>query len=109
MDGPLEYACMDLSILELWANDGLYDNQSDQDIAELTLEQVLEKINGESKSGVFLIEKNFTDYLSNVKRDGATGRIIGAEATIIRWWDFDSYVSCILTYFYGGGAQSEIL
>ena len=43
------------------------------------------KINGGNKSGVFLVEKNFTDYLSNVKRDHATGRIIGAEATIIRW------------------------
>jgi hypothetical protein len=46
---------------------------------------ILDKINGGNKSGVFLVEKNFTDYLSNVKRDLATGRIIGAEATIIRW------------------------
>jgi hypothetical protein len=37
----LEYACMDLSILELWANDGIYDSKSDQDIASLTLEGVL--------------------------------------------------------------------
>ena len=46
---------------------------------------MVSKINGGNKSGVFLVEKNFTDYLSNVKRDHATGRIIGAEATIIRW------------------------
>ena len=40
----LEYACMDLSILELWANDGIYDSKSDQDIASLTLEDVLDKV-----------------------------------------------------------------
>ena len=32
---------MDLSILELWANEGIYDSKSDQDIASLTLEGVL--------------------------------------------------------------------
>ena len=41
MVNDLEYACMDLSILELWANDGIYDSKSDQDIASLTLEGVL--------------------------------------------------------------------
>ena len=35
---------MDLSILELWANDGIYDSKSDQDIASLTLEDVLDKV-----------------------------------------------------------------
>ena len=35
---------MDLSILELWANDGIYDSKSDQDIASLTLEGVLDKV-----------------------------------------------------------------
>ena len=81
----IQYACMDLSILELWANDGVYDSKTDEDIASLTLEKVLDKINGENKSGAFLIEKNFTEYLSNIKREDTTGRIIGAEATIIRW------------------------
>ena len=81
----IQFACMDLSILELWANDGVYDSKTDEDIATLTLEQVLDKVNEVNKSGVFLVEKNFTKYLSNIKREDATGRIIGAEATIIRW------------------------
>ena len=83
----LQYACMELSILELWANDGIYDSKTDQEIASLTEEDVLNKVNGQNKSGVFLIERNFTEYLSNIKRDPTTGRIIGAEATIMRWWE----------------------
>lgn len=80
----MEEACLEMSILELWANEGHFDDDTDRAMQELTLEQVLDKINGQNKSGVFLVEKNFTQFLSNVKRD-ENGRIIGAEATIIRW------------------------
>ena len=80
----LPEACMELGILELWANDGIYDDKTDQEIASITLEDVLLKINGHNKSGVFLIERNFTEYLSNIKRN-ATGDIIGAEATHMIW------------------------
>merc|ERR1712012_809355 len=75
-----------MSILELWANDGKFDEASDQEIAALTLEKVLDKINDNSAiSGVFMIPKNFTKLLANVTRDN-NGRIISAEATVIRWF-----------------------
>ena len=80
----MKEACIEMSILELWANDGNYDEVTDRAIAELTFEDVVNKINTQNVSGVFLIPRNFTNLLSNVKRD-STGRIIGAEATVMRW------------------------
>ncbi len=80
----MQLACLELSILELWANEGQFDSQSDEAMESLTLEQVLDKINGQNKSGVFLVEKNFTNFLADVQYDSA-GKIIGAKATIIRW------------------------
>ena len=81
----MEEACLEMSILELWANEGKFDETSEQEIASLTLDQVLDKINEESStSGVFLIPKNFTKLLAGVKRD-ADGRIISAQATVIKW------------------------
>ena len=81
----MEEACLEMSILELWANEGKFDETSEQEIASLTLDQVLDKVNEESTtSGVFLIPKNFTKLLAGVKRD-ANGRIISAKATVIKW------------------------
>jgi Niemann-Pick C1 protein len=81
----LDYACLEMSILELWANDGSYDAETDRQMAKLTLEDVLDRINNRNKSGVFLIEKNFTSMLSNIRRDSVSGKIIGAEAAVMRW------------------------
>ena len=55
--------CLELSLLELWGHDGHYDDVTDQEIEDLTIESILEKINNVNKSGVFLVNKNFTDYL----------------------------------------------
>ena len=76
--------CLELGLLELWANDGHYDEQTDQEIADLTQESILSKINSFNKSGVFLVQKNFADYLGGISYDDR-GRIIGARATVIRW------------------------
>ena len=81
----IEYACIETSILELWANDGKYDEQTTNDINNLTYEDILDKINDVKKSGVYLIEKNFTAMLSGITYDNATGRIIGARATRMNW------------------------
>ena len=82
----MEDACMEMSILELWANEGKFDETSDREIASLTLDKVLDKLNSDSTiSGVFMIPKNFTKLLSKVKRD-ADGRIVSAEAAIMRWF-----------------------
>ena len=45
----------------------------------LTLGDVLEKINGGNRSGLVLVEKNFTQMLSGVTRDKGDGRIVGAK------------------------------
>ena len=45
----LDLACMEMSILELWANDGEYDESTEQTIAQLTTEEVLDKINSFNK------------------------------------------------------------
>ena len=39
---------------------------------------VIERINGGNKSGLVLIEKNFTQLLSGIERD-LSGRIVGAK------------------------------
>ena len=45
----LDLACMEMSILELWANDGSYDETTEQTIADLTTDDVLDKINSFNK------------------------------------------------------------
>lgn len=41
----MDTTCFESSILELWANDGVYDNRSDEEIANVTSEGILERIN----------------------------------------------------------------
>lgn len=45
----LDFACLEIGLLELWAHDGKYDEQTDELIQNLTDEQVLEKVNGFNK------------------------------------------------------------
>ena len=84
ISASMEAACLELSILELWANDGQYDEQTDEAINNLTIEEVINKVNDVKTSGVFLIERNFTSLLSGITRD-ENGRIIGAKAAVINW------------------------
>ena len=77
--------CLEMSILELWAHDGKYDETTDREIEMLTKESILDKINSVNKSGVYLMERNFTSLLGGIKYD-PDGKIVGAEATIMRWF-----------------------
>ena len=43
------------------------------------------KINNFNKSGIYLMERNFTSLLGGVKLD-SSGKIVGAESTVIRWF-----------------------
>jgi len=76
--------CLEMSILELWAQDGKYDNLTDQMIANLTKESILDTINTVNKSGAFLVNKNFAEYLGGITRD-SKGKIVSARASVIRW------------------------
>ena len=80
----MEAACLELSILELWANNGSYDEKTDEAIDNLTIEEVIDKVNNVKTSGVFLKKRNFTSMLSGITWD-ENGRIIGAKAAVIHW------------------------
>ena len=45
----MDFACLEMSILELWANDGKYDESTDEAIASLTNQDVLDKLNSFNK------------------------------------------------------------
>merc|ERR1719264_287737 len=77
-------ACLEMSILELWANDGAFDDRTEREIEALTIGDVIEKVNSQNKSGLVLIEKNFTQMLSGISRD-FSGRIVGAKAVKMIW------------------------
>ena len=81
----MEKACLEFSILELWARDGKYGKDTDDAIENLTVEDIIHKINHRNMSGVFLVERNFTELLSGVQRD-SNGQIISAKATITSWF-----------------------
>ena len=83
--GLLPTTCFETSILELWASSGQYDDTSEREIMELTLDKVLEKVNSVNTSGLFLTELDISGYLSGVERDGS-GRIVSASATVMRWF-----------------------
>ena len=74
-------ACLEMSILELWANDGAFDERTEREIEALTIGDVIEKVNSQNKSGLVLIEKNFTQMLSGISRD-FSGRIVGAKGRL---------------------------
>jgi hypothetical protein len=77
--------CLETSILELWGNNGAYDDVTDGEIASLTQQTLLDKINSVNKSGIFLGTKNFASFLGETSYD-QSGRIVGAKATVIRWF-----------------------
>lgn len=81
----LPTTCFETSILELWAVNGKYDETSEKEIMELTPVKIIDKINSNNVSGLFLVETNFTQYLSGVERD-AEGRVVSASATVMRWF-----------------------
>jgi len=76
--------CFEESLLELWANEGAFDDTADKTIAELTKKDILERINKGNYSEFYMIERDFESMLSGVERD-ADGKIVSATATIMRW------------------------
>ena len=74
----METACFLSSPLELWANYGKFDKVSDRKIAELTMEDVIEKVNTVSTSGLFLIDRDFLAMFGGTKKYDDRGRLIHA-------------------------------
>ena len=98
----LATACMELGLLELWAVDGEYGEQTDMEIENLSQEDILDRINNRNRSGVFLTETDFTRYLSGIQRD-QNGRIVSATATTMRWISKMNMTSSKLTPAPGRG------
>jgi len=72
-----ETACFEQNIVELWGDQGHYNENSDLKMAALTEEEILDTINNNNVSGIFLKDFNFKELLGDVKYD-AYGRIVGA-------------------------------
>ena len=98
----LPTACLELSILELWGNGGEYDMETDRLISELTKESILDMVNNNNKSGIFLTPTNFLPYLGGVVRDEQS-RIVSAKATTMRWIGKMNMTSSKLTPAEGRG------
>ena len=98
----LPTACLELSILELWGNGGEYDIETDRLVSELTKESILDMVNNNNKSGIFLTVTNFLPYLGGVVRD-EQGRIVSARATTMRWIGKMNMTSSKLTPAEGRG------
>ena len=65
---PFDYCC----------NQGHYNENSDMKMEALTEEEILETINNNNVSGIFLKDFNFKELLGDVKYD-SYGRIIGTN------------------------------
>ena len=77
--------CLEWSILELWGHEGEYNALTDEEIANLTQEDILYKINNFTRSEIFLLDKKFSNFLGEISYD-EDGRIVGAKATMMRWF-----------------------
>eukprot|EP00092_Neocalanus_flemingeri_P040503 GFUD01044108.1.p1 GENE.GFUD01044108.1~~GFUD01044108.1.p1 ORF type:complete len:1044 (-),score=198.42 GFUD01044108.1:97-3228(-) len=76
--------CYEESILELWANDGDFDEDSENTIVNLTTEEIIESVNTRNLSGIFLREKNFKNVLGDISYN-ESGHIIGAKVATLTW------------------------
>ena len=62
----MDFACLEMSILELWANDGKYDEATDKAMESLTNQDVLDKLNSFNKYEIIhLLLKYVIFSLSN--------------------------------------------
>ncbi len=73
------------SLLELFGQPTKFGSESDKAIENLTQEELINLINSETVSGIFLQERHFVDFLGGVQRN-ESGHIIGAKATYIHWF-----------------------
>ena len=77
--------CFETSVAELWATHGFDDPESQKSIDSVTQQDIIDAINSQNRSQVFLFDKNFVSYLGGVERN-LTNHIIGAKATIIQFF-----------------------
>ena len=76
--------CYEESMLELWANEGDFSDESEREISNLTYEDIIETINTRNLSGIFMREKDFSSVLSDISYN-STGHIVGAKIATLTW------------------------
>ena len=75
--------CFEESLLELWANNGDFDEDSENTISHLDKREIIEAFNTKNTSGIFLREKDFKIGLGGIKYN-KSGHIVGARvATVV--------------------------
>jgi len=80
----LDTICFHETLLELWADDGEFNEKSDAKIAALTKSEILKKINDWGYSELYLAERDFSELLGGVTKD-ENGKITGARAVLMKW------------------------
>jgi len=73
--------CFEESILELWASDGVFEDEMFDQLSE---KDIIDAVNLKNKSGLLMIDKNFKNLLGEVSYN-SSGHIIGAKVTPITW------------------------
>ena len=106
--GDLKTQCFQESILELWANKGVFDEKSDEAIAGLTKDDIVDKINSGNFSGFYLRDKDFSSMLSNIRRN-SEGQIVSASATIMKWMGRMNATLALLEPADDSGTRGELV
>ena len=76
--------CYEESLLELWANEGDFSDESERKISNLTYEDIIETINTGNLSGICMREKDFSSVLSDISYN-SSGHIVGAKIATMTW------------------------
>ena len=76
--------CLSYSIAELFADED-FKNGPKMSSAHISSQTIINAINDEEHSNVFLFNKDFKTYLGGIERN-ATGHIIGAKATFVQFF-----------------------
>lgn len=98
-----ETACFEQNIIELWGDQGSFNEVSDLKIAALTQKEILDTINNKNVSQIFLKDFNFKELLGDIKYNGR-GEIIGAGAVEMK---FFTTVNVTAVQLYGTAARGE--
>jgi len=98
-----ETACFEQSIVELWGDQGSFNEVSDLKIAALTQKEILDTINNKNVSQIFLKDFNFKELLGDIKYDSA-GQIVGAGAVEMK---FFTTVNVTAVKEFGTAARGE--
>lgn len=80
-----ETTCYEQNIIELWGDQGSYNEVSEDKIDSLTDEEILDTINNRNVSQIFMKDFNFKELLGDVKYNLA-GEIIGASSVEMKFF-----------------------